>query len=53
MNAVEQTLLEHMENEKFQSVVSDDFAFADSLIDQKDLDNYNKKKEANKDGCND
>lgn len=52
MNAVEQTLLEHMENEKFQSVVSDDFAFADSLIDQKDLDNYNKK-EANKDGCND
>ena len=52
MNAVEQTLLEHMENEKFQSVVSDDFAFADSLIDQKDLDNYIKK-EANKDGCND
>ena len=51
MNDVETTLLEQMENEKFQKVVSDDFAFADSLIDQEDLDKINK--EANKNGCND
>lgn len=51
MNAVENALLEQMENDKFQKAVSDDFTFVDSLIDQKDLDKLNK--EDNKNACND
>lgn len=51
MNNVERALLEQMENEKFQKVVSDDFSFVDSLTDQRDLDKNNK--EDGEDGCND
>ena len=53
MTDVERTLLEQMENKNFQNVVSDDFAFADSLIDQKDLDKFLNDKEINNDGSND
>ena len=41
MNNVERVLLERMENEKFQKVMDDNFAFADSLIDMKDLEKLN------------
>lgn len=53
MNNVERALLEQMENEKFQKVVSDDFSFVDSLTDQKDLDKNKNNKEDGEDGCND
>lgn len=45
MNATERLLLEHMQNSMFQNVTSDDFAFADSLIDQEDLDKVKKEAE--------
>lgn len=45
MNKVEKLLLEQMENEVFQKTIADDFAFADSLIDQRDLDKFNSNKE--------
>ena len=47
MNAVENALLEQMENDKFQKAVSDDFTIIDSLIDQKDLDKINKEDDTN------
>lgn len=46
MNKIEKALLEQMQNKKFQDIVNDDFSFADSLIDKKDLEKF---KEANKD----
>lgn len=41
MNKVEQLFMEQMEEDKFHSVVNDDFSFADSLIDNSDLDKIN------------
>lgn len=41
MRDIEQMFLEQMETDKFEKAISDDFSFADSLIDQKDLDKYN------------
>lgn len=46
MNDVERTLLEQMQNRKFQEAISDDFSCVDSLIDQRDIDKLNDKKEA-------
>lgn len=43
MNDVERMLHEQMESDKFQNVVNDSFAFADSLIDQRDLNKYYEK----------
>ena len=43
MNKIEQMLLEQMEEEKFQQVVSDTFDFVDPLIDLSDLDKFNDK----------
>lgn len=36
MNNIEKTLLEQMEKRKFHDTITDDFEFADSLIDQND-----------------
>lgn len=41
MNNVEKALHDQLVSDKFQKVVSDDFTFADSLIDQRDLDKIN------------
>lgn len=51
MNQVEKTVFDKMEADKFQNVVSDDMSFADSLIDQRDIDKYYEKKEADEDAC--
>lgn len=45
MNAVERMLHEQMTEEVFQRVVSDDFSFVDSLIDQHDLDKFSKEED--------
>lgn len=45
MNNVDNLFLEHIESEKFQHAISDDFSFVDSLIDQRDLDKINDIKE--------
>jgi hypothetical protein len=45
VNKIEQMLLEQMEEDKFHDVVNDDFSFADSLIDQSDLDKLNDKED--------
>lgn len=52
MNKVESTLLEQMDNKLFQDVISDDFAFADSLVDNDDLNKLNIK-EVIEDGSDD
>ena len=51
MNQVEKTVFDKMEADKFQKVISDDMSFADSLIDQRDIDKYYAKKEDEKDAC--
>ena len=38
MNKIERMLLEQMEEEKFHQVVTDNFDFVDSLVDQTDLE---------------
>lgn len=54
MNAIERMLLEQHKEELFQRVVSDDFSFVDSLIEQVDLDRVNNKLEVEKeDGSDD
>lgn len=45
MRDVENLFLEQMESEKFQKIVNDDFSFADSLIDQEDLNKINNEEE--------
>ena len=42
MNNVERLFLEETSERQFQSVVSDDFSFVDSLITQDDLDKFGK-----------
>ena len=42
MREIEKMFLEQVESEKFQRAISDDFSFADSLIDQRDLERINK-----------
>ena len=46
MNQVEKTVFDKMEADKFQKIISDNMSFADSLIDQRDIDKYYAKKEA-------
>lgn len=41
MRDIDHLFLEQMESDKFQKIISDDFSFADSLIDQKDLEKIN------------
>lgn len=38
MNKIEHMLLEQMKEEKFHQVVTDNFDFVDSLVDQTDLE---------------
>ena len=38
MNDVERTLLECMENDKFKDIISDNFDFADALIEKRDIE---------------
>ena len=45
MRDIDHMFLEQMESEKFQNAVNDDFSFADSLIDNADLNKINKDKE--------
>ena len=45
MKDIEHVFLEQMESDKFQNAVNDDFSFADSLIDNADLDKINNDKE--------
>lgn len=45
MRDVDQVFLEQMESDKFQNAVNDDFSFADSLIDDTDLNKINNDKE--------
>lgn len=47
MNNVEKTLLEQMENDKFQKAVRDDFSCVDSLIDQNDINKANAGEDTN------
>ena len=42
MKEIEAMFLDQLESEKFQRAISDDFSFADSLIDQRDLERINK-----------
>ena len=49
MNDIEKALQDQLLSDKFQKAVSDDFAFADSLIDQRDLDKFND--DGGKDQC--
>ena len=53
MRDIDNLFLEQMETDKFQKAVSDDFAFVDSLIDAKDLDNLENNKEGDEDAYND
>ena len=45
MRDIDHMFLEQMESDKFQNAVNDDFSFADSLIDNADLNKINKDKE--------
>ena len=45
MRDIDHMFLEQMESDKFQNAVNDDFSFADSLIDNADLNNINNDKE--------
>lgn len=43
MNNVESLYLEQMQNDNYQQLVHDDFGFADSIIDQHDINKVNTK----------
>lgn len=48
MRNIEHLFIEQLESDKFQSVVNDDFDFADRLIDNQDLDKiFNKEETVN------
>lgn len=53
MNQVEKTIFDKMEADKFQKIMSDDLSFADSLIDQRDINKYYENKEAKSNGHED
>ena len=53
MNAIEKMLYEQQKSELFQRVVSENFSFIDSLIEQSDLDRLGIKMEDEEDGSND
>ena len=46
MKDIEHVFLECMETERFHDVIEDDFSFADSLINNRDIDRvFNKEEE--------
>lgn len=48
MRDIERMFIEQLDSDIFQSVVNDDFDFADSLIDNQDLDKiFNKEETVN------
>ena len=53
MRDIDNLFLEQLDSDMFQSVVSDDFDFADRLIDDQDLDRILNKKEDMNNASND